>query len=451
MLDVLWSVAGFVVAISVLVAFHEFGHYWVARRCGVKVLRFSIGFGRPLWMRRDAEGVEWTIAAIPLGGYVKMLDEREQEIGPAERHLAFNNASVGKRIAIVAAGPLFNFALAVLLYWAVFVIGVEGMRPLLAPPTAQSAAARIGLQGGEEILAVAGKPVETWTALRTQLIDNALDRGQLPLRWRDADGAVREAALDLSGVRIDPEFLFDDIGLTPYQPQIPALLDQILPGEAAAQAGFLPGDELLSYDGQPIQSWQQWAQWLRRHPGEVVQVTLRRGGETLTLRLIIGSVQDGGRTIGRFGASVANPPELWQDLRAVSRLDAFAAVPEALGQTWRMSWLTLRMLGRMITGDVSVKNVSGPIQIAQVAGYSAQIGLVSFLSFMAIVSVSLGVLNLLPVPVLDGGHLLFYAVEAVKGSPLSERAQEAGQRLGLTMLVALMGLAFYNDIVRLLN
>jgi regulator of sigma E protease len=451
MLDLVWSVAGFIVAISVLVAFHEFGHYWVARRCGVKVLRFSIGFGRPLWMRRDADGVEWTISAIPLGGYVKMLDEREQEIGPGERHLAFNNASVGKRIAIVAAGPLFNFALAVALYWAVFVIGVEGMRPLLAPPAAESAAARIGLQGGEEMLSVAGKPVETWTALRTQLIDHALGRGLLVLRWRDAEGAVREGALDLSGVRIDPEFLFEDIGLTPYQPQIPAVLEQVLPGEAAAQAGFQSGDELLAYNDEPIVSWQQWAQWLRRHPGEVVQVTLRRDGQILTLQPIIGSVQEGERSVGRFGASVANPPELWQDLRAVSRLDAFAAVPEALEQTWRMSWLTLRMLGRMITGDVSVKNVSGPIQIAQVAGYSAQVGLVSFLSFMAIVSVSLGVLNLLPVPVLDGGHLLYYAVEAVKGSPLSERAQEAGQRLGLTMLVALMGLAFYNDIVRLLN
>jgi regulator of sigma E protease len=451
MLDVVWSVAGFIVAISVLVAFHEYGHYWVARRCGVKVLRFSIGFGRPLWTRRDAEGVEWTISAIPLGGYVKMLDEREQEIGPGERHLAFNNASVGKRIAIVAAGPAFNFALAIVLYWAVFVIGVEGMRPVLAPPPAESAAARIGLQGGEEMLSVAGKPVETWNALRTLLIDHALGRGLLVLRWREADGTVREAALDLAGVRIDPEFLFDDIGLTPYQPLIPAVLEEVLPGEAAAQAGFQRGDELLSYNGEPIRSWQQWAQWLRQHPGEVVQVSLRRGGETLTLRLIIGSVQDGERNIGRFGASVANPPELWQDLRAVSRLDAFAAVPEALEQTWRMSWLTLRMLGRMVTGDVSVKNVSGPIQIAQVAGYSAQIGLVSFLSFMAIVSVSLGVLNLLPVPVLDGGHLLYYTVEAVKGSPLSERAQEAGQRLGLTMLVALMGLAFYNDIVRLLN
>ena len=449
--DLVWSVAGFVVAISVLVAFHEFGHYWVARRCGVRVLRFSIGFGRPLWMRRDADGVEWTLSAIPLGGYVKMLDEREQAVAPGERHLAFNNASVWRRIAIVAAGPLFNFALAIALYWAVFVVGVEGMRPMLAPPPAESIAADLGLHGGEEVLAVSGAPVATWTELRTELIDRALDRETLVLRWQDAAGARREAALALDGVRIDPEFLFEDVGLLPYQPAIPAVLDQVLPGEAADAAGFLPGDELLRRDGEPIVSWQAWAQWLREHPGEAVQIELRRGGRVLTLPLVVGQLADGDRVIGRFGASVANPPELWQDLRAVSRLGAFAAVPRAIEQTWRMSWLTVRMLWRMVTGDVSFKNVSGPIQIAQVAGYSAQVGLVSFLSFMAIVSVSIGVLNLLPVPVLDGGHLLFYAVEAAKGSPLSQRAQEAGQRVGLTLLVALMGLAFFNDIARLLN
>ncbi|MES0874248.1 RIP metalloprotease RseP [Sinimarinibacterium thermocellulolyticum] len=451
MSEMIWSVAGFVVAIGVLVAFHEFGHYFVARRCGVKVLRFSIGFGRPLWMRRDREGVEWTISLIPLGGYVKMLDEREQDVAPAERHLAFNNASVWRRMAIVAAGPLFNFALAAVLYWAVFVIGAPGMRPLVATPPAGSVAAALGLQGGDEVLAVSGEPVATWTELRTALIDRALERKTPILRWRTAHGEQREAPLSLDAVRMDPEHLFHDIGLSPYQPAIPPVLAEVFPGEAAHAAGFLPGDELLRRDGEPIASWQQWASWLREHPGEVVQIELRRNGEVMSLPLIVGRHAEDGRVIGRFGASVANPPELWQDLRAVSRLGALDAVPAALAQTWRMSWLTLRMLGRMVTGDVSLKNVSGPIQIAQVAGYSAQIGLVSFLSFMAIVSVSLGVLNLLPVPVLDGGHLLYYAVEAVKGSPLSQRAQEAGQRVGLTMLVALMGLALYNDVVRLFN
>ena len=237
----------------------------------------------------------------------------------------------------------------------------------------------------------------------------------------------------------------------PYQPDVPARLQEVVPGEAAAAAGFQAGDLLLSYNGIAIESWQQWATWLRAHPGEVVQVEIERAGQRLRLDAIIGQLREGERSIGRFGAAVAHPGDLWQDLRAVNRLGPVEALPAAVQQTWRMSSLTLRMLGRMITGEVSVKNVSGPIQIAQVAGFSAQIGLVSFLSFMAIVSVSLGVLNLLPVPVLDGGHLLYYAVEAIKGSPVSERVQEAGQRVGLTLLVMLMGLAFYNDIARLLN
>jgi regulator of sigma E protease len=451
MLDLLWSVGGFVVAIGVLVAFHEFGHYWVARRCGVKVLRFSIGFGKPLWTRTARDGVEWVLSAIPLGGYVKMLDEREGPVAAADRAQAFNNASVGKRMAIVAAGPAFNFALAILLYWAVFVVGVQGMRPLIAEPAADSVAARAGLHLGDEVVAVAGDAVPHWTQLRTELIDRALSGGALTLTVRGADGATRQVALDLSRVRLDPEFLFDDLGLEPFQPQIPPLLDEIVPGEAAAAAGFRKGDLLLSYNGTPIESWQQWATWLRAHPGEVVQVEVRRDGRPQTLSVIIGQIHDGEVAIGRFGAAVANPGDLWQDLRAVERRGPVEALPAAAVQTWRMSWLTLRMLGRMVTGDVSVKNVSGPIQIAQVAGFSAQIGLVSFLSFMAIVSVSLGVLNLLPVPILDGGHLLYYGVEAIKGSPVSERTQEAGQRVGMTLLVMLMGLAFYNDIARLLN
>ncbi len=451
MFDLLWSVGGFLVAIGVLVAFHEYGHYWVARRCGVKVLRFSIGFGKAIWSRTDREGVEWTVSAIPLGGYVKMLDEREGPVAPADRARAFNQVSVWRRMAIVAAGPSFNFGLAILLYWMVFIVGVQGMRPVLAAPPENSVAARAGLLAGEEILDVEGGRADNWTQLRTELIDHALDGGSLSLTVKKTDGTTRDVALDLSGIRLDPEFLFDDLGLVPYQPAIPARLDAIVPGEAADTAGFKAGDLLLTFDGTPITSWQQWTQWLRAHPGAVAKVAVDRDGQTQTLTLIVGRIRDGDKAIGRFGASVANPGDLWQDLRAVSRLGPFEAVPAAVTQTWRMSSLTIRMLGRMVTGDISVKNVSGPIQIAQVAGYSAQIGVVSFLSFMAIVSVSLGVLNLLPVPVLDGGHLLYYAIEAAKGSPLSERAQEAGQRVGLTLLVMLMGLAFYNDIARLLN
>ncbi|SEP76974.1 regulator of sigma E protease [Solimonas aquatica] len=449
--EIFWSLGGFLVAIGVLVSFHEFGHYYVARRCGVRVLRFSIGFGRQLWTYRAKDGVEWSLSLIPLGGYVKMLDEREGIVPPALRDQAFNNASVGKRMAIVAAGPIFNFALAVVLYWTVFVIGVQGLRPVLAEPPAGSLAAKAGLVAGEEITRVAGEPVDTWDDLRARIVDRALDKNSLPLTVKRGNGSLESLSLPLSGVRVDPEYLFRDLGLRPYEKPIPAVIERLEPGEAAEASGVKPGDQLLSYNGVPISSWQQWAGWVRAHPGELAKLEVRRQNQIVQLQVIIGQLGHGEETMGRFGAAVANPGDLWQDLRAVSRSGPLEALPKALDETWRMSSLTLRMLWRMVTGEVSVKNVSGPIQIAQVAGYSAQIGLVAFLSFMAVVSVSLGVLNLLPVPVLDGGHLLYYGVEAVKGSPLSERAQEAGQRLGFTLLALLMGLAFYNDVVRLLN
>jgi regulator of sigma E protease len=450
-LDFIWSAGGFIVTIGVLVAFHEFGHYWVARRCGVRVLRFSIGFGKPLWTHRAQDGVEWVLSAVPLGGYVKMLDEREGEVAPADLPYAFTRASVMRRMLIVAAGPLFNFALAIVLYWAVFVVGVQGLKPVIAAPPAGSVAAHSDLVAGDQVMAVGDESIPTWTELRTEIIERALDKGALPLTVKSADGRLRTLSLPLSGVRIDPEFLFDDLGLQPFQPDIPARIDSLLPGDPAQNAGFEPGDLLLSYNGTKIDSWQQWALWVRAHPDKVVKLRLRRGGEELERTVILTHAEEGGKTVGRFGASVASPGDLWHDLRAVSRSGPLAAIPRAVSETWRMSSLTLRMLARMVTGEVSVKNVSGPLQIAQVAGYSAQMGVVAFLSFMAVVSVSLGVLNLLPVPVLDGGHLLYYGVEALKGSPLSERAQEAGQRVGLTMLALLMGLAFYNDIVRLLN
>jgi regulator of sigma E protease len=451
MLDFFYSLGGFLVAIGVLVAFHEYGHYRVARWCGVKVLRFSVGFGRVLWKRVDREGVEWTISAIPLGGYVKMLDEREAEVPPALRPQAFNNASVGRRIAIVSAGPLFNFLLAIVFYWLVNVIGVVGMKPLIAQPPDGSAAARAGLLAGEQIVRIGDRAVPTWQVLRTELIDQALDGDALTLEIQSASGTMRVQQLGLAGVRIDPEFLFSDLGLTPYQPPLPPRLSEVVPGSPAAAAGFRAGDLLLTRNGEPVGSWQDWAEWLRARPGTVVKIGAERAGAIIEHEVILGTRAVDGGVIGNFGAAVEIPEHLWQDARAEMRLGPVEALPAAMQHTWDMSLLTLKMLWRMVTGDVSVKNVSGPIQIAQVAGFSAQIGLVSFLSFMAIVSVSLGVLNLLPVPLLDGGHLLYYLAEMVRGSPLPERIQEMGQRVGLTMLVMLMGLAFFNDIVRLLN
>ena len=446
MIDFLWSVGGFILAIGVLVAFHEFGHYWVARRCGVRVLRFSIGFGKPIWTRRAADGVEWSVSAIPLGGYVKMLDGREADVPPEQAHEAFNHQPVGKRALIVAAGPAFNFLLAAAFYWVVFVLGVQGMKSVIATPPSGTLAADAGLQGGDTVLSVAGQATPTWQVLHTELIDRALDQQTVQAEVLSAQGEQRQVALDLGKVRVDPEVLFTDLGLRPYDPPVPALIAEVVPGQPAALAGFRAGDRLLSANGDTIGSWQQWAAWVRERPGEVVSVAFERNGVEQQRELILADIEGQ----GRFGASVAMPADLWQDLRAEHRLSVLAAAPAAVAQTWQMSALTLKMLWRMVLGEVSLKNVSGPIQIAQVAGFSAQVGLVSFLSFMAVVSVSLGVLNLLPVPMLDGGHLLYFGVEAVKGSPVSERVLEAGTRVGLLFLVALMSLAFYNDIVRLI-
>ena len=447
MMDVMWSIAGFLVAIGVLVAFHEFGHYWVARRCGVKVLRFSIGFGKPLLTRRAADGVEWVVSAIPLGGYVKMLDSREGEVPEHECHLAFDAQPVGKRAMIVAAGPVFNFILAIAFYWLIFVIGVEGMRPMIAAPTADSIAAQAGLKAGDEIMTLGGKDIATWEALHTELIDQALNGEPVVAAVRSTGGSTRQVTLALHHARIDPAYLFDDLGLRPYEPPIAPVLESVMPGEAADRAGLQAGDRLLSVDGQTIVSWQDWARWVRDRAGAVVQLEFERQGQVMQREVIIGEVN----SVGRFGASVAVSPEMWQDLRAEHRRGPVESVQAAVARTWQMSALTLKMMGRMVTGDVSVKNVSGPIQIAQVAGFSAQVGLVSFLGFLAIVSISLGVLNLLPVPMLDGGHLLYYAVEAVKGSPVSDQTMEMGARVGLLMLAGLMSLAFYNDIARLLS
>lgn len=448
--DVVWSVAGFIVAISVLVCFHEFGHYWVARRMGVKVLRFSLGWGKPIKTWRTKDGVEWVLAPYPIGGYVKMLDEREGVVAPQERHLAFNTQPVAKRMAIVAAGPVFNFFLAIALYWAVFVIGVEGRKPLIAEPLPNTVAAAAGLQDGDEIVAIEGEAVQTWAVLGTELIEKSLDGGRLAITVLARGGLPREVSLDLSKVRIDPEFLFTDLGLEPYEAKAPPVLTQLEAGKPAQRAGLLEGDRILSLDGEMMLDPRQMVTWVRAHPGAAVEVMVDRGGKHLSFEAVLESAQVDGKTVGRLGSGVATPPELWQDLRAERRLNAWDALPAAAEQTWRMSWLTLRMLGRMVTGEISVKNVSGPIQIAQVAGDSAQVGLVSFLSFMAIVSISLGVLNLLPVPVLDGGHLLLFAIEGLFGKPLSERAVVASQYLGIAFIGMLMVLAFYNDIMRLI-
>ena len=449
MLELVWAVCGFIVALSILVCFHEFGHYWVARRVGVKVLRFSLGWGKPWKSFYTRDGVEWALAPYPIGGYVKMLDEREGPVAPSERHLAFNTQSVPKRMAILIAGPAANFLLAIALYWLIFMIGVQGLRPLIDQPRAGTAAAAAGLHSGEEVIEVDGKPVPTWTDLRLELLDRSLGTARLDLTVRDEHGQTRHVNLPLNGVRTDPQFLFDDLGLEVWQPQIEPVLGDIQDGSAAQAAGLRSGDRIRSVHDRPVHDWSELVAAVRERPGAVTRLQVERAGSNFDINVVLASIEEAGRQVGRLGAGPAVDPEMWQNLRAARQLGPIDAFSAAVGQAWQMTQLTLRVLWHMVLGEVSVKNVSGPIQIAQVAGDSAQIGLVSFLSFMAVVSVSLGVLNLLPVPLLDGGHLLMFAIEGIKGRPLSERTQIAAQYVGLTFIGMLMVLALFNDIMRL--
>lgn len=449
MLDFGWSVAGFIVALSILVCVHEYGHYWMARRLGVKVLRFSLGWGKPWKSFRTRDGVEWSLAPYPIGGYVKMLDEAEGPVDPSERHLAFNTQPVASRMAILVAGPAANFLLAILLYLAIFVVGVQGMRPVIAEPGAQSAAAVAGLREGDEVIEVEGKAIPTWTDLRMALIDYKLGAQSMRLRVRDAGGTERDAVLDLRKVRSDPEYLFSDLGLDGLEPKAEPVLGAVQPGSPAEAAGLLTGDRILTVEGESIGDWSMLVDAVRARPGEITRLDIERAGELRQVDVVLAAVEQNGRSIGRLGAGPVIDEQVWQNLRASRRLGAIEAVPAAIAQTWQMTQVTLRVLWHMLLGEVSVKNVSGPIQIAQVAGDTAQIGLVSFLSFMAVVSVSLGVLNLLPIPLLDGGHLLMFAVEGVRGRPLSERSQIAAQYVGFAFIGMLMVLALFNDIMRL--
>jgi len=452
--EILLPVLAFIVVIGVLVTVHEFGHFWVARRLGVKVLRFSIGFGKPLWMKTFGQDrTELVVAAIPLGGYVKMLDEREGDVAEDEKHRAFNRQSLGTRSAVVVAGPLFNFVFAILVYWMMFVAGVPGLRPLIGDVAPASYAAEAGFVTGDEILSVQDRPTPTWESVVMALLDAGLDGQQLfEVIVRDPGGQER-----VLQVRIDtPDELFDkggvlkNFGLNTWKP--PALIERLVEGGAGARAGMQAGDLILTADGEPIQNWGQWVAYVRERPEQAIQLQLLRDGVEIETLLTPERVLDDGESIGRIGAYVRLPSEEQRaTMRVVVRHGPLEAVPAALEKTFEITTLTYRTLWKMVVGQASVENLSGPISIARYAGQSAAIGLAAFLGFLGIVSVSLGVLNLLPVPVLDGGHLMFYLVEWVKGSPVSDVAQLMGQKIGITLLLGLMMLAFYNDLSRLLN
>jgi regulator of sigma E protease len=450
------SVLAFFVAIGILVAVHEWGHYIAARMVGVKVLRFSIGFGRPLWLRSaGADQTEYCIAAIPLGGYVKLLDEREEEVAGHELHRAFNRQAVSSRIFILVAGPLMNFVFAVLAYWLMFMVGVPGLKPFVGDIEPQSIAADAGLAYQDRILAVGELPVSTWEGATLAIIDTMLDNDTVRLDVIDTAGRQNSVYLDVAGQvnrLTEPGNLFRGLGFRPWAPAIDPVLGEISPGEAAAAAGLRTGDKILLALDQEFATWSEWVRFVQAHPDETVTVVIERDALRQDVVLDIGHLEQGdGALIGRIGAGPLVADDFYEQYSADQRYGLWSGLPVALDRTWSMSALTVRMVSRMVTGDVSVKNISGPINIAQYAGYSAAIGLSAFLNFLAVVSLSLGILNLLPIPILDGGQVVYQLCEAVKGSPLSQRAQLIGQQLGIVFLMMVMSFAFYNDLTRVFS
>ena len=449
--DIAGSLWWMIVTLGLLVTFHEFGHFIVARACGVKVLRFSVGFGRALWSRIGKSGTEYMVAAIPLGGYVKMLDAREGDVPAGERDREFTGKPVWQRIAIVIAGPAFNLIFAVAAFWAMLVIGKPDYQPLIGHVSGLAAEAQV--QRGDRVLGINGESISNWTDLGLALADAAQARKPIPLTVREPDGAVRTRVLHFEQLpaHLNEGEQLDRIGLTPAQRSLPPLVGEVEKDSPALAAGLKPGDRILAIGNTPVRYWDDISDAVKRQASAGHPLTLRvqRGAQTLDFsvqpKMIVFPDHHRGFAIG-IAAKVLNA-----NYDTVLRRGPLAAVPEAFAQTWDLTSRTVQMLGQMVTGTASLKNISGPISIAQYANESADMGPAWFLYFLGIVSLSLGIMNLLPIPILDGGHLLYYLIELVKGSPLSERAMVAGQYVGIALLVGLMSLAFYNDILRLVS
>ena len=453
-MSLLITIAAFAVAIGILVTIHELGHYWVARWCDVKILRFSIGFGRPIWMKKfGPDQTEWVIGVLPLGGYVKMADERDGSAEPADTVRAFNNKTVWQRIAIVMAGPLANFILAAFLYWALFVAGTPGTKPYLSAPAANSAAAAGGFAEFDLITRVGDTAVATWGDARLALLEEAVNRGNVEIEVEDADGRRRVKRLNLESVGkddLDKDFLAK-AGMSGYRMKVLPVLDEVIIGGAADRAGLRVGDRVLQVQGTPIDRWETLVTRISTRPGEATYIDFERAGAQLSLTVTPESITENGKTFGRIGVKPRVDRAFMEKLSTVVRYGPLDAIGKAWAKVWDMSIFSLKMMGSMMAGDVSWKNLSGPITIADYAGQSAQLGWIPYVTFLALISISLGVLNLLPIPVLDGGQLMYYIAEIIKGSPVSEKVMEIGQQVGLTLLLGLTAFAFYNDIHRLVT
>ncbi|MHC8403899.1 sigma E protease regulator RseP [Pseudomonas sp. TMB3-21] len=450
-MSALYMIVGTLIALGVLVTFHEFGHFWVARRCGVKVLRFSVGFGMPLLRWHDKQGTEFVVAAIPLGGYVKMLDEREGDVPLDQLDQSFNRKSVRQRIAIVAAGPIANFLLALFFFWVLAMLGSEQVRPVIGAVESSSIAAKAGLTAGQEIVSIDGEATTGWSAVNLQLVRRLGESGSLQVLVREQGSTAdtpRELVLNewLKGAD-DPDPI-RSLGIRPWRPALPPVLAELDPKGPAQAAGLKTGDRLLALDGKAVDDWQQVVDTVRMHPDTKIMLRVERDSAQIDVSVMLAARGESKAPSGYLGAGVKAidwPPEM---IREVS-YGPLAAIGEGAKRTWTMSILTLDSLKKMLFGELSVKNLSGPITIAKVAGASAQSGVADFLNFLAYLSISLGVLNLLPIPVLDGGHLLFYLIEWARGRPLSDRVQGWGIQIGISLVVGVMLLALVNDLGRL--
>ena len=456
-MSVLHNIFFFIVAIGVLVTFHEFGHFWVARKAGVKVLRFSVGFGKALfsWKRKTPEGddIEYVIAVIPLGGYVKMLDEREAPVSEADKNRAFNNQSVSKRAAIVFAGPAFNFLLAIFLYWIVFITGTTVDRPLIGESEPDSIASSAGFEIQDEVLMVGETAIRSWNEFRLEILDQGLDGGKLQIKVATADGIEYIRELDLGEMHLLEKEgdIFNHIGFNQWWPDLLIEIGGVVEQSAAEMAGIRKGDIILQIDGVEVEDWMSLVEKIRKKPNQAMKFVVLRNEIEQTIIVVPQSRKTDQGEQGYIGAYQHVPDDIRELLISHIEYSAFDAVSHAIVKTWDMSTLTLRVLWKMVSGQASLSNISGPITIATYAGVTASIGFVSFISFLAVISVSLGVLNLLPVPMLDGGHLLYYLIEIIKGSPVSELFELRGQQVGILILALLMSVAIFNDIQRLLQ
>ena len=451
MMQMLGYVLAFVIVVGIIITVHEFGHYWVARKLGVKVLRFSVGLGKPVFARQLGE-TEYVLARIPLGGYVKMLDGREGEVPEEEAHRAFNLQPVWKRFAIVAAGPMFNFIFAVLAYWLTFVIGVEGAKPTVGEVEPQSIAWQSDIRPDDTFVAVGGTPVKTWQQTSIQLLGDALRTGQVTAMLQGEASGRKVVTLDLSDTRqlLSEGNLLEKLGITPWSYTYEPVFGKITQG-VAMDAGIREGDRVVSVDGQVVQSWSGLVRYIQDRAGIPIQMMVERDGQRLEFELTPAADQSDGKTVGRVGAYPYVDLDRVRQQKVVVRYGPLESVSRSLVKTWDVTVLTLKLLWRLVKGEASLKNISGPVTIAEYAGISAAIGISAFVGALALISISIGILNLLPIPMLDGGHLFYYLIEIIKGSAVSERIEAFGQRLGIMLLVGLMCLAFYNDIYRLLQ